>query len=170
MREVTLGRGPWVTLMVLMISGLTSACASIMQGTTQQVSLASSPTGASITVNGRPLGVTPAAIDLKRKDNHTVRIELSGYQPYEIALTRSVSGWVWGNIVFGGLPGLAIDAITGGLYKLSPEQITATLVADGAPEVSLTDDQLYVFVTLAPQAEWQLLGQLDTDRLSAIRT
>lgn len=30
MREVTLGRGPWVTLMVLMIAGLTSACASIM--------------------------------------------------------------------------------------------------------------------------------------------
>jgi hypothetical protein len=34
---------------------------------------------------------------------------------------------VWANLVFGGIPGLAVDAITGGLYKVAPEEVTATL-------------------------------------------
>lgn len=146
--------------LVLAVSG----CATIMQGSTQQVSLSSSPTGATINVNGRPLGTTPAAVDLKRKDNHVISIELDGYRPYEVALTRSVSGWVWGNIVFGGLPGLAVDAITGGFYKLSPEQIVATLAADGQGSAELRDDHLYLFITLAPQREWELLGYLEEEQ------
>jgi hypothetical protein len=138
-------------------------CASIMQGTTQQVSLSSSPSGASITVNGRALGTTPAAVDLKRKDNHVIRIELDGYQPYEVALARSVSGWVWGNIVFGGLPGLAVDAITGGLYKLSPEQVMASLASEAPALSELDDDQLYIMVTLFPLPDWQLLDYLEEE-------
>ncbi len=52
---------------------------------------------------------------------------MPGYQPFEATLTRSVSGWVWGNIVIGGLIGLAVDSISGGLYSLAPEQITGVL-------------------------------------------
>lgn len=138
-------------------------CGSIVHGTTQQVSLSSSPMGASITVNGRPLGTTPAAVDLQRKDSHVIRIELDGYQPYEVALTRSVSGWVWGNIVFGGLLGLAIDARTGGLYKLSPEQVMASLAREAPALWEFDDDQLYVMVTLSPLAEWHLLDYLQQE-------
>jgi hypothetical protein len=49
---------------------------------------------------------------------------------------------VWGNIVFGGIIGLAVDAITGGLYKLAPEQVSAQLargeiqMAEGGEVVS----------------------------------
>jgi hypothetical protein len=31
---------------------------------------------------------------------------MPGYQPIDLALTGSVSGWVWGNVAFGGLTGL----------------------------------------------------------------
>jgi hypothetical protein len=106
---------------------LAAGCASIMHGTSEQIGISSSPTGAQVTVDGVEHGVTPMVADLKRKDTHIVRVSMAGYEPFEMALTRHVSGWVWGNLVFGGIPGLAIDAITGGLYKLSPDQVSAQL-------------------------------------------
>ena len=36
------------------------------------------------------------------------------YQPFDMTLTRSVSGWVWRNIVFGGLIGLASRGLSDG--------------------------------------------------------
>ncbi len=45
-----------------------------------------------------------------------------------MALNRKVSVWVWGNIVFGGLIGLPIDALTGGLYKIEPDVVSAELI------------------------------------------
>jgi hypothetical protein len=38
-----------------------------------------------------------------------------------------VSGWIWGNLAFGGLIGLAVDFGTGGGYQLSPESLSAPL-------------------------------------------
>ena len=98
-------------------------CATIMHGTSQQVGLSSSPSGARVSINTKPIGVTPIFANLSRGDNHIIKIDLEGYLPFEMTVTRKVSGWVWGNIVFGGLIGLVVDAATGGLYNLSPEQI-----------------------------------------------
>lgn len=39
-----------------------AGCASIMHGTTQQVSVASSPTGAQLSVNGMTMGTTPVIL------------------------------------------------------------------------------------------------------------
>jgi len=139
-----------------------AGCASIMHGTTQEISVSSSPTGAKVTVNGMDRGVTPVIADLKRKDNHLIRVTLEGYQPFEMALTRSVSGWVWGNLVFGGIPGLAIDAITGGLYKLSPEQVMAQLQRE---DVQLTAgrDMLLVAVVMRPLPGMERIGTLQRE-------
>lgn len=136
-----------------------TACASIMHGTTQDVGISSTPTAARVLVNGQDMGTTPVIADLKRKNQHFVRIEMDGYQTYETTLTKKVSGWVWGNIVFGGLIGLAVDAITGGLYNLTPEQIRAELTRGGAEAVSLDPNHLYIFVTLTPRPEWQKAGE-----------
>jgi hypothetical protein len=96
---------------------------------------------------------------LTRKDNHVVRIELPGYQPQDLTLTRSVSGWVWGNIVFGGLIGLAVDAIDGGMYKLTPDQLSATLIATNA-SVAKTPDGIFLVAVLEPRSDWVKVGQL----------
>ena len=102
-------------------------CATIMHGTSQKVGISSSPTGANVSVDNATLGITPLFAKMKRGDDHIVTIEMVGYQKSQLTITKSVSGWVWGNIVFGGLIGLAIDAISGGLYNLSPEQLNAEL-------------------------------------------
>jgi len=132
---------------------LTAGCASIMHGTKQDIGISSTPTNARVTVNNMPLGQTPLVAKLARGDNHIVKIELDGYQPFEATLTKKVSGWVWGNIVFGGIIGLAIDAMSGGLYVLTPEQLSAQLARQGDDSALLQDG---IYVVLVPQVdpEW----------------
>lgn len=140
-------------------TGAMASCATIMQGSSQEVSIGSTPTGAQVVVDGVPAGQTPIVANLKRKDKHVIRIEMEGFEPFEIALSRATSGWVWGNIVFGGLPGLAIDAITGGMYKLRPEDIQATLSRTSA-RVERDHDGLVVTVVLKPDTRWERVGEL----------
>lgn len=129
-----------------------------MHGSKQAVGIGSTPTGAEVSVDNTPLGKTPVVATLSRKDHHIVKIDLAGYQPFETAITRSVSGWVWGNIVFGGIIGLAVDAISGGLYKLTPEQLQATMAQNVT--LSRDGDRLMIAVVLAPEAGWEQIGQL----------
>lgn len=107
-------------LLALTITLTAVGCGTIIHGTTQQVGVSSSPSGADVVVDGVDQGSTPVTVDLSRKDKHTIKLSLNGYQPHEMIINRKVSGWVWGNILFGGLIGLAVDAGTGGMYKLSP--------------------------------------------------
>ena len=146
---------------VMLATCFTTGCASIIHGTTQNIGFGSNPGGATVTVNGRTVGKTPLVADLKRKDNHLVRIELEGYQPFETTLTRTVSGWIWGNLIFfhGFLPGIVVDAIDGAMYKLTPAQVQAELQELGATSM-LTDSGLYLLVTLEPNPEWERIGQL----------
>jgi len=148
--------------MVLGLCGVTvllTACATIMQGKRQDLSIASTPPGARVLVDGSEIGTTPFVTALRRKDKHVVRVELAGYQSFELALTRMTSGWVWGNLLFGGIPGLAIDAISGGMYKLKPEQVQATLTQSTAA-IDNQHDLLLVTVVLRPDPGWERIGAL----------
>jgi hypothetical protein len=135
------------------------ACATIIHGTHQDVSISSAPTGAMVTIDNVGSGNTPVIAKLTRKENHIVRIEMAGYQPLDLTLTHSISGWVWGNIAFGGLIGLAVDTIDGGMYKLSPKQLTASLSATRVSAQKLGDG-VYLFAVLKPQSDWVKVAQL----------
>ena len=158
-RSLILGRKRFGWAVIVFTVMTTAGCASIMHGTTQQIGVSSSPTGARVFVNGNQGGVTPAVLNLSRKSIHTISLQSDGYEPFEMALTRSVSGWVWGNIVFGGIIGLAVDASTGGLYKLSPEQVGAELRRDGV-EWSTDEDLLFVRLLSREDAELERIGTL----------
>jgi hypothetical protein len=143
---------------LLLVASL-AGCASIMHGTSQDIGISSSPTGAKVVVDNLNGAQTPYVAKLSRKDNHVVRITMDGYAPADLTLTRSVSGWVWGNIVFGGLVGLAVDAISGGLYSLSPSQLEATLARQGA-QVAPTKEGIYVVLVRTTDPAWRRVGQL----------
>lgn len=150
-----------LTITVFLI--FTQSCGTIIQSSTQQVGFSSNPGNASVTINGQNHGNTPMIIDLKRKDSHMVVIELEGYQPYETSLTRRTSGWVWGNLVFGGLIGLVIDASAGGMYKLTPAQIRTELRSEQA-EVLNDHDGLYIAVVLEADPSWEKIGSLELNK------
>lgn len=147
----------WAVIACILL--LASSCATIIHGSKQSIAISSSPTSAKVTVDSLEAGVTPVTVKLSRKDIHTVKLELEGYEPYEIILNRKVDAWIAGNIVFGGVIGLAVDAITGGMYKLSPEEIMAELKsATYTSQVAKGD--VVVFVTMEPKAEWARIGNM----------
>ncbi len=135
------------------------SCATIMHGTTQKIGVSSSPTGATVSVDNKLVGSTPLFTELKRGDDHIVTIEMKGFEKTQLTLTKSVSGWVWGNIVFGGIIGLAVDAMTGGLYSLSPKQLHAELRKNSS-NVSVNEDGVMIVAVLQPNPLWKKIGNL----------
>ena len=115
---------------LLMIAVVMVGCASIISGTSQEVTVNSIPPGATVKVNGMNQGFTSVTLDLKRNKNHTIRIEMEGYQPYEVALRRELNDWMYGNCACGflGVPGLVIDIMDGANYTLKPSAIQAYLL------------------------------------------
>jgi PEGA domain len=158
-RQTTMIGRTTTTLVSALAAVAVGGCATIVQSPRQQVSVASTPSGATVSIDHVERGKTPLVAELKRKDSHVLRIELAGYQPYEATLNRRVSGWVWGNIVFGGLIGLGVDALTGSMYKLNPEQVSAALTS-GQAATHKNQDGVYVFAVLTPQPGWTRIGQL----------
>ncbi|HLN75050.1 MAG: PEGA domain-containing protein [Methylococcaceae bacterium] len=147
-------------MLVVMFVFMFSNCATIIHGSKQSVSISSNPTKALVTIDGKEEGRTPVTLDLSRRDHHTVQINLDGYMPYETKFTRKVDGWIAGNIVFGGLIGLAIDGISGGMYKLTPDQIQADLKSGNVAMIN-SDKGLYLTVVLNPDPKWEKIGQLE---------
>lgn len=154
------------TFFVLMLScAIIAGCGTIVNSSTQGLGISSNPSGAVVTVNDTNQGTTPVTTELSRKDTHTIKLDLDGYQPYEMIINRSVSGWVWGNILFGGLIGLAIDASTGGMYKLSPDEISAQMSESASADVQVSGDGVYVVVVLEPCENWNYIGSLNKAEL-----
>lgn len=141
------------------LSSMTS-CATIMHGTRQTVGIASNPSNATVYVDRSYMGNTPLFVEMTRKDNHIVRIELNGYQPYEAVFSRQLSGWVFGNIVFGGVIGLAVDAISGGLYRLTPEQVEAEMRLNNIACNDESEDEPFFTIVLQPNPAWEKIGNL----------
>ena len=121
-----------------------SGCATIVHSGPRPVSVASTPSGATVSIYDRndklvETNTTPFVAQLPTKYGYfkgqTYRLvfELPAHAPAEVKLEPSLSGWYFGNIVFGGLIGmLIVDPITGAMYNLSPEKIEQPLDASQA--------------------------------------
>ncbi len=124
-----------------------TGCASIVGKSEHPLTLNSNPTGADFTITDeRGLamhhGTTPATISLRAGESYfhakIFRVEYSkaGYAPQYADISAEISGWYFGNILFGGLIGaLIVDPITGKMWKLQPSY-TANL-AEKADKVAL---------------------------------
>jgi len=63
------------------------------------------------------------------KKSFTVQISKDGYETQMIPLVGSANGWyIGGNFLFGGLIGwFIVDPMNGGMYTLTPENISSSL-------------------------------------------
>lgn len=104
-----------------------SACSTVLNTTTQDVEIKSTPPNGKITIDGKKFGITPQKVNLERGVNHVVKIELDGFEAYETQLTRKISAWFWFNIFNGILPGVLTDMFTGSMYNLLPENLDVEL-------------------------------------------
>lgn len=106
---------------------LLSSCASIINGSNQTVMIASTPPGAQVSINGTDSGVTPMKAELSRKSSHRVELNLRGHRPYEAVLEPNFNCGPIGNVLVGGVIGMAVDGSTGAGNTLKPEAIDAKL-------------------------------------------
>lgn len=106
-----------------------SGCATIVTGggEDQSVRVASMPKGADVFVDDQLVGQTPISLRLTRKDDHMVRVQKAGYAPYERHVKSGFNPWMIGNVLFGGIIGIVVDAVSGTNPALSPTNIHAKL-------------------------------------------
>ena len=124
-----------VTLLLLVVLFPTlSGCGVIFGGTREIITATSAPVGARITaspsVGNFP---TPASMSLERKHSYTLTFTKDGYEPATFQINNSIRGGIVVlDILFTGLIGVVVDAVTGGWYKLEPKSAVAVLTqSDG---------------------------------------
>ena len=162
----------WInSFIVLILISLFTSCASIVHGPVQAVDFTSQPNGAKITIDGKEYGQTPKAVELRRKGRlkgelvtkteYAVKIEMEGYYPYEVKIKREMDGWFLGNIIFGGIIGIIIDASNGSMYKLTPDQVISQMGRPTAMNTMESKDRIYVAVTLDVDPSWEKISSLE---------
>lgn len=108
---------------VCLLSAMFMNCGSIIHQTTQQVRVNSQPAGAAVTVacgdvSNDPKLLTPAVVTLHRKPAYcAVKLNKEGHAETELQFGRQMSGWYLGNILFGGIIGLIVDAANGAMWN-----------------------------------------------------
>ena len=109
-------------------------CASISRGTTENISISSTPPGATAELSGldNPTScVTPCVVVVKRSADITVTVNKEGYEPQVIPLTKEIAGsgaaGFAGNVLVGGLVGMGVDAATGAAQDHKPNPVIVTL-------------------------------------------
>ena len=121
------------TIAILTIALMVSACATITRGTTTQVQLDSNPPEAQARTSMGFVCVTPCTLQVSRKDEFTVIFTKAGYHTVEIPVRTQVAGagavGFAGNIVLGGVVGMAADAATGAALEHFPNPVSVTLTA-----------------------------------------
>lgn len=108
------------------------ACASIVEGTDQSIAVSSHPSGAICVLEregGQIAAVNPtpgtARVE-KSTEDISVRCSKPGYQDSIGVLASELEGMTAGNLIFGGVIGLAVDAGSGAMHYY-PSSITVNL-------------------------------------------
>jgi len=105
-----------------------SGCATVVNGRTEPLGLSSNPAGAEVSIdNGELKVITPTSVELKRDQNHSFVFHKDGYQDTSATVTSGTSGWVWGNLLAGGIIGGVVDFATGAAYKFSDDTLTVNM-------------------------------------------
>lgn len=120
-------------------------CATIVSGRNQTLPVVTEPDGAVITV-GTTEQKSPATVLLdRRQEFYVIKVEKEGYKTVTVTLKRGTNGWVWGNILFGGIIGLVIDFSTGSAYKFNPSEVDVQALKEKmGPEAKKNKDILFI--------------------------
>ena len=114
-----------------------SGCASIAGNSSYPVTLNSSPSEAKFVISNKDgqevhSGITPSTVTLKSSagyfdgEMYSVKYAKEGYSDSYSSIDSSLSGWYFGNILFGGILGfLIIDPASGAMWKLPENDFTS---------------------------------------------
>jgi hypothetical protein len=100
-----------------------SGCATIATGKYQDIIVTSDPSGAEITSSTGRRTITPGTLTLRRSEPCVLTASLESYPELERHLTRTTQGWLWGNILLGGIVGVAVDVASGSDSKFKENEV-----------------------------------------------
>lgn len=104
-----------------------NGCATILNGTSDNVQVNSEPPQAKVYVDGYAVATTPAKVKLESKKVHYIEVKKEGYETWGYQVTNGVgAGWIILDIFFGIVP-IVVDAVTGAWYSLDSGTINAVL-------------------------------------------
>lgn len=115
----------------MVLPGLLSGCATMINTPSQSVSVSTSPPGAVVRAlgeDGEELK-TPAVLRLSRKGDHVLVIRKEGYREERVALRHATSRVAGLNAFFLGLT-YPVDVATGAQFRLVPAEIHVDLLPE----------------------------------------
>ena len=127
-------RGHFIASLALLSA---TGCASIFDGTHQEIAVATTPSQASCSLNrdGAVIATvpsTPGTANIEKGSRDIfVACEKPGYQTARTLDEADTDAWVFGNAVLGGVIGITIDFVTGAVNKYDG-QVNVALVPAGA--------------------------------------
>ena len=140
------------SLILVAVLLLESGCASIVHGGSREVIIRSEPPGANVLVlkqgtsEAVASGTTPITVSLDPKrgyfkgQSYVIKFDFPGYRSAEVLVQSTLSGWYFGNIIFGGLIGmLIVDPLTGSMWNLAPEEVDQSLHPESSQVIESGD-------------------------------
>ena len=107
---------------------LRSSCASIFQGTREEIMVSSDAPNARVSLNDGMSGPAPYTAKVPRNEDLTINVSAPGYQSETISdVSHGSIGYGIADIFLCGLIGLGIDAIDGALYSHDQTMVAAHL-------------------------------------------
>jgi len=79
----------------VLVSLIATGCATVAHGLNQDLAIRSDPPGATISINGKVSGETPAIVTVRRRRGVLLRLEKADFEPVEMRIPRKPSAWLW---------------------------------------------------------------------------
>jgi hypothetical protein len=112
---------------------MSSSCALMFKGTSEEVRFGSDPQRAEVWVNGAKMGETPVSLKLESKKTYTIEFKMEGFKTVTKSITNHVgAGWIVLDVLMGLVP-VIIDAATGAWYNLDQKNVDAILEKQKLP-------------------------------------
>jgi len=125
-------------ILVLLTALLCAGCASITRGTTVQFQIISNPDGADVRTSMGNTCNTPCTLTFGRKDEFSLTFSKPGYQSQTVQVGTRLAGTgaagLDGNVLFGGVIGIGVDAYNGAELEHFPNPVAVDLVPARSPQ------------------------------------
>ncbi len=131
-----------VLMMIAFTAFVFTSCATILTGTSDDITFNSDPAGAAIMLDGLKVGKTPATVSIKRPGfgNKEITLKLDGYEDRTFMLQKGFNTMAICNLA--SWPGWVIDVVTGSIMKYSKTNYNLDLDPKAFNLNELEKDQL----------------------------
>lgn len=147
----------WRVMGVVGAAALAAGCATITRGTSSQIQIQSEPSGADVRTSTGFTCTTPCTFSVGRKDEFTVVFTKHGFETEQVDVKTRMAGdgaaaGIAGNMILGGVVGMAADAASGATLEHFPNPLKVVLYPAGKRPPGAPANIIYS-TAQQPQAE-----------------